>query len=333
MAHCSRPSLVGLVALVAACFASPSLSQSKYPDRPVTLVVSFEAGGPTDVNARILADKLSTITGQRFIVENKPGAGGILGNQAVQRAQPDGYTLLFASSGSMTIIPATNASITYDPLKDFESVALISNLSPFFVVTNGKTGIKDVKSLVEQAKAAPNKFKVGTPGPGAMNSVTATAFADVAKIQIVDVPYKGTGPAVAALVSHQVDLSIANTQTFKEHVQSGSIVPLAVVASARSPQFPEVPTIAEAGFPEVMELTSWVTWQGVFAPKGTPKAVIDALSKAINEAQSDPELQKRFASLDLETRSGSTPESTAAFLSKDLASWRAISARLNIKPQ
>lgn len=322
-----------LVASVAT-FGTYAWAQGKYPDRPVTLVVSFDAGGPTDVTARVLAEQLTVVTGQRFITLNRPGAGGIIGNQVVQHAAPDGYTLLFATSGPMTVLPAVSSQVPYDSVKDFDSVAIVSNLSPFFMLTNPQTGVKDLKSLVAQAQANPGKFKFSTPGPGGTNSAAGLAFADLAKAKMVEVPYKGgTGPSVTAVLTNEVELTYANTQTFKQYADSGKILPLAVIANQRSKQLPNVPTVAEAGFPEMMNLTSWRVWQGVLAPKGTPKDIIDYLNKSINQALNNPELQKKFETLDLEVQLGSTPASTHQTMEKDVADWKAIAQRLNLKIQ
>lgn len=312
----------------------PTLAQGNYPDRPVAIVVAYEAGGPTDVTARVLAQKLSVITGQRFIVLNKPGGNGIIGHRGVQLAKPDGYTVLFTSLGTMAVLPAVNSKIAFDPVKDFDGVSMVSTLSPFFMLTSAQTGITDVKTLVDQARASPGKFNFSTPGAGGTNSAAGLVFADLAKVEMIEIPYKGgTGPAVTALLGNHVTLSYANTQTFKEHADAGKIVPLAVLANERSKRLPKVPTIAEAGFPEMMQLTSWRVWQGVFAPKGTPKEIVNFLNGAINKALSDPDLQTRFETLDLEVLPGTTPELTNEILSKDVTSWKSIATRLKLEIQ
>lgn len=316
---------IGFVAVL----NSSASAQAKYPDRPVTMIVAFDAGGPTDIPARLIAEKMGDILGQRVIVVNRPGAGGIIGNQFVQNSKPDGYTLLFGTSGPMTIGPAVSSKTPYDPVNDFEMVAITTINSPIFALTNTQTGVKDLKSFVEKAKASQAKFKFSSPGTGGTNSASGLAFADIFKTPLVEVPYKGNAPAINALASGEVEFTFAGYGSIQS--QLDKLVPLAVLSDKRSKTLPNVPTISEAGFGDLMTLTSWRVWQGVWAPKGTPKDILDALNKAVNRATSDPDLLKRFDALDLEARTDTTPESAKAALAKEVAEWKIIAERLKLK--
>lgn len=323
--------LAAAAAVVAGVAASTSQAKADFPERPVTFVVGASAGGPTDINVRILADALTRTTGTRFLVENKPGAGGAIAAEFVRNARPDGYTLLYAFSGSMTAVPAMNEEITYDAGRDYETISYVAELGPMFLLTNPQTGVTDFKGVVEQAKQAPGKYNVSTVGPGVLNSVVASYLIKVAGVEIEDVPYPGTGPAVIALAEGHVDFAVANLQTFKPFAEDGKILPLAVIANERTDTSPDVPTIAEAGYPQMMETSAWAAWQAVMAPKGVPQDIVNRLNVLIAEALQDPPLVEQFNAFELTLFPDATPEWAHERISVDAAAWSKLVDELELR--
>src|SRR5438874_11896690 len=252
-----------LAALLFAAAVTQAAAQS-YPAKPVKLIVPAPAGGPTDVPGRLVADGLSTLVGQRFVVENKVGAGGLIGAEFVARAEPDGYTLLYANTSVMAVIPALQPKIAYDPAA-FVAIGFVSN-SPQLLIASPKFPVKSVRELVDYARAHPGKVNFASGGVGTLPHLTYELFRLEAGIDAIHVPYAGGAPATTALVAGQADVLFDLVRT---RVKSGEVRALAITGEARDPELPDVPTIAEAGYPAVTSTS--IT--GLVAPPGPPKAV------------------------------------------------------------
>lgn len=302
-----------------------------YPERTVTIICPTEPGGPTDIAARLLVEKLNENASARFVVENRAGASGAVGIQAVMRARPDGYTIAYAGSGSVTSAPLMSPELGMAPLAELEPVAVTLASAPFFFITHPDSGVSTLGALVEQSRAAPSKFFFSTPGAGLLNTIVTLAFVDIASAKVTEVAYKGNPSAMSALLTRQVQLTAAPPSSFRQQVSAGKMIPLAVIAHKRYPEFPKVPTVAEAGFPKMMEISDWVAWQGVFAPKATPREIVTALNAVILKALKDPGLLKRATDIGLVSVVEMNPAAAGAFHARDYENWKKIILQFNLK--
>src|SRR3984957_11999934 len=269
-------------------------SQTAYPARPITMVVAFSAGGSTDLIARVLTERMGSILGQTVIVENKGGADGAIGTAGVTRATPDGYTIILSTTSTHVINPLLYKDISYNPSKDFEPVSLVAQ-SPNILVSSPKFDAKSVSDVIARAKAAPGKLNVATGAT--MHLLNAAMFKSMAGLSWVDVPYKGSGPAINDLLSGQMDLLFDQLPSSLVQIKGGSgLKAVAVTSRKRTPLAPDIPTIAESGLPG-FEATSW--W-AVFAPAKTPPDIVAKLNAAIKEALIDPKLLASFGDMGLE---------------------------------
>lgn len=307
-----------------------AVAQDAYPTRAVRIIVPYSPGGSNDTTARILAARLVDVLGQQFVVENRPGAAGDLGGEFVARAAPDGYTLLLAS-GSMIISAALKARPSYRPLYDFEHMVLLTSFSQTLLVAPS-FGTPDLKSFVEKVKKAPGKYNYATTGIGSIQHAVIAAFLDVAGLDMVQVPYPGAGQANLDVIAGVTTLGAASPTTMKTAGLS-SLIPLAIAGPKRNPSFAQVPTIAESGYPEFDKLSSWLTWQAMIAPKGTPRPIVDKLNAAINKVLDEADTRKKFETLGQDSIIGSTPETTHAFFKKETDDWEALVKRLGLKVQ
>ena len=309
------------IAAIAALAALPLLAsaQTDYPSRPITLVVPFAAGGGTDSIARDIAKNMADRLHQPVVVDNRGGAGGALGADYVAKAKPDGYTLLFATSTF-----ATNAAIEpklpYDPIKDFAPVAMIGH-GPLLVVTSKQLGAKNVAQLIAAARARPEGLNFCSAGNGSINHLSGEMFRQKTGLNMTHVPFKGSGPATVELLAGRIDVFFATVPTILSYVRAGKVPVLAVTTAQRSPLFPNVPTLAEAGVPG-LDIS---TWWGVLAPAKTPPAVIDALNRAVNDsAAAEPVkgrlVQEGAAAVRL------TPAAFGEALNKELTLWRGVTS-------
>jgi tripartite-type tricarboxylate transporter receptor subunit TctC len=308
------PRVAAFAALLAA--AATALAQP-YPSRPVRLVVGFTPGGGVDINARLLAPKLSEYLGQQVIVENKPGAGTNIANEFVAKSAPDGYTLLI-NTPAVAINMSLYRNLPFDTLRDFVPVSVFSE-SPNVLVVNAKLAAHNVKDLVAMARSAPGKLNYSSAGVGTTQHLAAELFKLRTGSFIVHIPYKGTSPSLTALIAGEVDLSFANIPSIQAHVKSGRLRALAVTASRRDPQLPDVPTMKEAGLDGV----EVVVWYGVLAPAGTPGEIVQKLADGIQRATHDAELRKRM----LEQGAapvGNTPEEFAKLLREEVTRWHEV---------
>ena len=303
-------------------------SQS-YPTKPIRMVVPFPAGGPTDSMARIVSDRLGTVLGQSIIVENRGGgAGGSIGAKFVASADPDGYTILITPGGALTTGPAVHkAKIGYDPAKVFTPVALLMT-APLIMSVHPDVPVKSVAEFVAYAKANPGKLAWGSQGFGTAPHLLVEMLKLDHGLNILHVPYRGTAPLLIALVAGQVQVAIDPTTTSLPHVISGKLRPLAVTSKGRFAKLPNVPTVAEAGFPRLHN----TFWLGVVAPAGTPAPIIDKLNAAFRDALSQPVAKERLANLGAEI-SVSTPAEFGKFLAEELALWQDVVQKANIKVQ
>src|SRR5690349_14024876 len=302
-----------VVLALAAATASPAAAQS-YPSRPVRVIVGFTPGGGVDINARLMSAKLSELLGQQFVVENKPGAGTNIANESVAKSAPDGYTLLFTSP-AVAINMSLYTHPPYDALRDFAGVSIFSESTNLLVVPDSLP-VRSVKELVAMAKAKPGALNYASAGQGTTQHLAGELFKLRTGTNIVHVPYKGSAPAMTALLAGDVQLSFINPVAAGPHVKSGKLRALAVAGAKRTALFPDVPTMKEAGFPGV----EVALWYGLLAPKQTPREIVQTLAGAVAKAARDEELKKRLAADGAEPV-GNTPDEFDRQLKEDIAKY------------
>ncbi len=313
---------------VSASIAQAQTSSTAYPAKPIRLVIPFPAGGATDILGRALAQKLSQSMGQQVIVENRPGAGGTIGADAVAKSAPDGYTILMATSSTHSIGPALNPKMPYDAAKDFAPIAHFAD-APSVLVVGPTVPAKDIKELVQLLKANPGKFNFGSSGIGTYPHLMGELFKwRAGNLFVVHIPYRGTGLVITDLVSGQITFLMDSIVSAQAHIRDGKVRPLAVSGSRRNKTLPNIPTLTEAGIPG-MELSNWF---GVFAPANTPRPIIERLNREINAALKQPDLIERLERSGADPV-GSTPEQFAKVIKDEFESWSAVIRRANIKPE
>jgi tripartite-type tricarboxylate transporter receptor subunit TctC len=299
-------------------------AHAAYPDHPVRVIVPFAAGGPTDVMARLVAQKLSESLKQQFYVENRPGAGGNIGMTVAARATPDGYTLLVASS-SFVVNPSLYAKNPYDAFKDFAPITLAA-ASPNILVVNASFPAKSVKELIDILKKEPGKYSIANPGIGTTPQLAAELFKLTLKLDATSVPFGGAGPAIQSAVAGHTPIALTALPPTSPQVQAGTLRGLAVTSAKRSEALPDVPTMAEAG---VQDQES-ETMQGVFAPAGTPKEIVDVLNKEIAKIMAMPDVKDKCAQLGFDPVAD-TPEHFSAYIKKEVEKWGRVIKDAKIK--
>jgi tripartite-type tricarboxylate transporter receptor subunit TctC len=297
--------------------AWPVLSQAQadYPNQPIKLVVPFPPGGSTDIAARVIAEQLALAWKQPVNIENRAGAGGSVGAEAVSRAAPDGYTLIMGVTGSHAINISLNPKLKYHPLRDFEAITTVGTL-PNVLVAHPSVPARNLAELVALAKKEPGKLSYASLGNGTAAHLTFEMLKQLAGIDILHVPYGGSGPAITALLGGNVQLMIDGLPSSVPHIQAGKMRALAVTSLARSPAVPDVPTIAESGFPGF----SADAWNGLFAPKGTPQAIVDKLQAQVAQILAMPAVQERFGTLGLRPV-GNAPAAARSFVQAEIDKW------------
>jgi tripartite-type tricarboxylate transporter receptor subunit TctC len=297
-----------------------------YPSKePIKVVVPFPPGGPTDGMARIISERLGAVLGQNIVIENRSGAGGGVGGKFVAAADPDGYTLLMTPGGALTTGPAVNPNIGYDPAKAFASVCQLIE-TPLIISVNPSLPVKSMAEVVAFAKANPGTIKWGSQGFGTAPHLLAEMFKLEAGVNILHVPYRGTGPLLNAMLANEVQIIADPSTTSLPYIQDGKFRPIAIGGNARDPKLPDVPTVVEAGFPKLQS----PFWLAVVAPAGTPRDVIDKLNGAFRQALAAPETRTRLDALGAESKIG-TPEDLDKMLAAERAQWTAVVKTANIK--
>jgi tripartite-type tricarboxylate transporter receptor subunit TctC len=304
--------------LLALFLGVPAVSAADYPERPVTLVTAFTPGGPSDLLARIVGQKLSEILRQPFVVDGRPGGGGNIAAEVVARATPDGYTLLLGNNSILATNMSLYKRLAYDAPRDFAPISLIGSQANILVV-GSKLHVNSMAELIAFAKANPGKLNYASTGYGAAAHLSAELFKKEAGLDIVMVPYKGSAPALQDLIGGRIDMVFATAASVVGYVRSGTLRPLAVTTSKRTSLLPDVATVAELGLPG-FEAT---TWHGLVAPAGTPRDIIDTLNRATTEALRDPAVRKSLMDLGVEINSGS-PEEFAAYIKSEIPKWAAV---------
>ena len=321
----ARPALISCLVIAAALAATPNASAVDYPVRPIKLVVPYAAGGPTDVLGRLVADYLGRDLKQAVIVENKPGAQGAIGAEAVARAEPDGYTLFVAAGSIIVLNPMLYKKLSYDPVRDFRMLALVTDL-PVVMEVHPSVPAKTVAEFVAYAKQNPGKLNFGSAGTGGTIHLAGEMFKQMAGIEMTHVPYKGAGPALTDLLSGNIQVMFDSMGTALPPVKAGLLRPLGVSSTQRSPDLPDVPTIAESGYPDY----AVSVWYGIVAPSKLPDEIAQKISASLDRALNDDTFR---ASLERIGFPVFRPRSAAAiteFIDADRARWSGVIKAQNI---
>jgi tripartite-type tricarboxylate transporter receptor subunit TctC len=324
MTHFSRLIGAAVAALVVGASLAPAMAQS-YPDKPVKLVIPFPPGGTTDIVGRILAQRLGEALGKPFVVENKPGAGGIVGTDYVAKAAPDGYTLLLGNSGALASGITLFPSIPYNVSRDFAPISMITDVSIVLAV-NPKLPVKTVGELVAYTKAHPAQLNVALPSVGSMHHLLTEQFKISAGMNFVTVPYKGSGPAVLDLIGDHVQMDFDNLPALAPHIQSGQVRALAVADAKRSEFLPDVPSMKEAGYPDIVASP----WFAMMAPSGTPRPIIDHLNRQVVKIMQSEDMKQKLREQGANAR-WSTPEECGAFIRSEIDRWAKVVKMAGVK--
>ncbi len=319
---------------LAALFASAGLvlgalptqaAETTFPNRPGHLVVPMTPGGNTDLLGRVIAQKLTEAWGQTVVVENRPGAAGTIGVEAVAKAKPDGYTTVLGTFGNILVARSLYKKLTYDPIKDLTPVILVATPATV-LVANAALPVDDIKGLIEYAKKNPGKLNYGSSGNGSSNHLFGALFASMAGVQMTHVPYKGSGPAINDLVGGTIQLSFAPFPLVLEQIKAGRLKALGVTSSDRAPVLPNVPTIAEAGLPGY----EGIGWFGLMAPANTPEAVVSKLNLEVNRILKLPEVKANLAKEGAEPVGG-TPADAQRSIAEGVKKWGDLVQELGIQ--
>lgn len=314
---------LGLSLLWTVAFGPQAQAQA-FPDRTVTLVIPFAAGGSTDVVGRIVAAKMSDILGQQVIVQNVGGGGGSIGATNVAKADPDGYTIIMGTIATHTLNPLMLKTKPYDAEKDFAPISLLV-IVPNVLIVNPELPAKNVKELIDLLKANPEQYSYASSGNGTPLHLSGELFKKMAGVEMTHIPYKGAGPALNDVIGNQVPIMFDNLPSASSHIKAGTLLPLGVTISERAPSFPDVPTIAETvpGY-------ETYTWNALFAPAGTPPEVVAKLNEAAKKAMADPAVVERMKEFSAKIVA-SSPDELAAHVKAEIAKWTPIVKEANIQ--
>ncbi|HYH43206.1 MAG TPA: tripartite tricarboxylate transporter substrate binding protein [Burkholderiales bacterium] len=307
-------------------FPVAAAAAEAYPTKPVRFVITFPPGGPTDVVVRLIGQRLTDQWGHPMIVDNRGGAGGIVGTEIVARAEPDGYSFLVGTAGGMTINPALRSKLPYDPFRDFAPVGMLVN-NPQILVANPGVAAKNVKELVALAKAKPGQLNFASAGTGTATHLGLELLKLTTGMDAVHVPYKGGAPATADLIGGQVQLLWVSIPSVLPHVKGGRLRALAVSTAKRSASAPDVPTVAESGYPGF----EYSNWNALFAPAKTSPAIVRKVNAAVVKALSEPDIAQRLTMQGADPAPG-TPEELARYMRTDHERWKKVIRAANIKP-
>jgi len=307
--------------------AATPQAQTSYPTKPITIVVPYGAGGSADSRSRQMAQKMSLILKQPFVIDNKPGAGGNIGTEFIAKAAPDGYTIGMGNFAPMAVNKTLFGNLRYDPETDLTPIILIEK-GPLILVVNPNSPYKTIQDIVTAAKVKPGTLTFSSGGIGGSHQLSAELFMQNAGIQMIHVPYKSGSAALTDLMAGNVDMMFDQMYSAVPNIRADKLRPIAITSKKRSPLFPNVPSFAELSYPKVEVLN----WQGFIAPAGTPKRIIDTLNKAANEALKDPQLRELMLSQGNEIGGGS-PADFAALIKSEAAKWSAVVRAGNIKPE
>lgn len=300
-------------------------SAQKYPDKPIRIVVPFPPGGNIDITARTVSPGMAEMLGVQVVVDNRGGASGTIGVDLVAKSPPDGYSLVLGSTGTITGAPSLFPKLPYDPVKDLAPLSLVNEV-PIMIVVHPAIRAKNMQELVALAKAQPGRMTMGSPGAGSTNHLAGELFQQATGTKLSHIPYKGSGPALIDLMGGQIDLIFDQMTASIGYVKAGKLRALGVAQAARSSQLPNVPTLAEQG----CKGCEASTFAGLFAPAGTPKAVVDRLAEVIAKVVASKPVQERFISLGAEPKSN-TPQELAQLVKLDVARWARVVKEANIK--
>ena len=313
------------ICAVLLCSAAGWANAQNFPVKSLRMVIHFPPGGPTDLVGRAMAQKLTELWKQQIMVENRPGAGGVIGIETVLRAPPDGYTLLFGTGGSLALAPALNPKLPYNVFTDLAPITLVV-INPQILVVHPSLPVHNVRELIKLAKSKPGQINYASVGPGSPNHMGMELLKSMAGIDMVHIPYKGTAPAVTDLISGQVSLLFNSMPSVLPHVASGRLRGIAVGSAQRSPAAPDIPTVAEAG----LKGYQYVTWYALLAPAAVPKDIIAKINADTVKVLSQPDMVQRFASQGAEPEPG-TPEALARFMRAEYDEWKRVIKAANIK--
>ncbi len=292
-----------------------ALAQERFPTRPIRMICPFPPGGTTDLVARLVAQKLTEAWSQQVVVDNRPGAGGVIGTEMVAKAAPDGYTMLLGSITTHAVNPALYRKLSFDPLRDFQPVSLVVS-SPQLLAVHPSVAAKTVKELIALAKAKPGQLNYASAGTGTSPHLTFELFKSMAGIEVVHVPYKGTGPAITDLLGGQTHMMITGVVALMPHVKSGKLRALGVTSAKPVPALPDTPTVAESGIPG-FDVSSWF---GVFVPAGTPRPIVMKSNQEIKKILTNPETRQRLIDQGADPASN-TPEEFMAYVKSEMTRW------------
>jgi tripartite-type tricarboxylate transporter receptor subunit TctC len=316
-----------LLAAAGAALAQPALVESRWPERPIRFIVPFQPGSSSDTVARIVANRLGERLGQQLIVDNRVGASGNVGTEAVARALPDGYTIGLANTSTHAVAASLSANLTYDPVRDFAPVAMISD-SPFVLAVYPGLPAHSVRDLVALAKARPHTLNYSSAGPASMSHLAGALFEKMAGIELVHVPYRGTGQSVIDLIEGRIEIQFGTIPPTLQHIRAGKMRVLAVTGSKRNDAVPDIPTVAEAGIAGY----DASLWQALVVPAATPPAIIARLNREVRALLKEPETLAAFAKQGVDAEP-STAEELARRIRVDAAKWRDVVAGAGIKAQ
>jgi tripartite-type tricarboxylate transporter receptor subunit TctC len=305
--------------------AAPVAAQGNYPDKPIRVVVTFPPGGSADAVVRMLVPRLNDKLGQQVVVDNRPGAGGNIGLSIAAKAPADGYTLGVGAAGALAANSSLYAQMPFDPLKDFKPVTMLAAI-PFVLVGHPSLGIKTQKELVAMAKSQPGKLSIAHGGNGTAMHLSSALFAQMADVKLVEVPYKGSGPAALDVLAGQIPIGVVDLPAALQHIKAGKLIAFAVTSPQRLPMLPDVPTVSEAG------LTGYDStgWFGVVAPAGTPQPIVNRLNAEITAALNDEQIKTSMRNLGVEPAPGK-PEEFDAYIRSETQKWSKVIKTANIK--